>query len=145
MSASDEELIAAAIEAVGPGETHVVVLARLIVAALRADGRLVDPKISTEGPGSTTPEPGPPEVVVMDVHQDDVLEGEYPYPADELPGHGGHDYCVHRSQPCGDGCPADNDGPCQPIGCDNGYHLPGCQFIETDAAAGHSTEDGAER
>jgi hypothetical protein len=60
MSASDEELIAAAIEAVGPGETHVVVLARLIVAALRADGRLVDPKISTEGPGSTSPEPGPP-------------------------------------------------------------------------------------
>jgi hypothetical protein len=59
MSASDEELIAAAIEAVGPGETHVVVLARLIGAALRADGRLVDPKISTEGPGSTSPEPGP--------------------------------------------------------------------------------------
>jgi len=24
--------------------------------------------------------------------------------------------------------------PCQPIGCDNGYHLPGCVFAEADAA-----------
>lgn len=24
--------------------------------------------------------------------------------------------------------------PCQPIGCDNGYHLPGCAFAEVDAA-----------
>ncbi|GAA1026862.1 hypothetical protein GCM10009557_06080 [Virgisporangium ochraceum] len=24
------------------------------------------------------------------------------------------------------------DEPCQPIGCDNGYHLPGCQYAEAD-------------
>jgi hypothetical protein len=24
-------------------------------------------------------------------------------------------------------------GPCQPIGCDNGYHLPGCPYEQTDA------------
>lgn len=23
--------------------------------------------------------------------------------------------------------------PCQPIGCDNGYHLPGCVFAAVDA------------
>lgn len=29
--------------------------------------------------------------------------------------------------------------PCQPIGCDNGYHLPGCAFAEVDAEeGGHS-------
>jgi hypothetical protein len=59
-----------------------------------------------------------------------------------------HDYCVHWGQPCGDGCPADNDvpgQPCQPIGCDNGYHLPGCQYIEVDVPAGSTTENGEPR
>lgn len=27
--------------------------------------------------------------------------------------------------------------PCQPIGCDNGYHLPGCVFESTMARAEH--------
>jgi len=25
------------------------------------------------------------------------------------------------------------DEPCHPIGCDNGYHLPGCLYIEVDS------------
>lgn len=25
--------------------------------------------------------------------------------------------------------------PCQPIGCDNGYHLPGCRYIVIDDPA----------
>lgn len=31
---------------------------------------------------------------------------------------------------------AEDEGwePCQPIGCDNGYHLAGCQFADTDEA-----------
>ncbi len=26
----------------------------------------------------------------------------------------------------------DEDDRCQPIGCDAGYHLPGCRYIEVD-------------
>lgn len=26
----------------------------------------------------------------------------------------------------------DVEEPCQPIGCDNGYHLPGCPYIDVD-------------
>ena len=30
--------------------------------------------------------------------------------------------------------------PCQPIGCDNGHHLPGCRFADIDAAEHNATE-----
>lgn len=30
--------------------------------------------------------------------------------------------------------------PCQPIGCDNGYHLAGCRFADIDAAEPDGTE-----
>lgn len=32
--------------------------------------------------------------------------------------------------------------PCQPIGCDNGYHLAGCRFADIDAAEHSGTEAG---
>jgi hypothetical protein len=31
--------------------------------------------------------------------------------------------------------------PCQPIGCDNGYHLAGCRFADIDAAEHSGTEE----
>ncbi len=33
--------------------------------------------------------------------------------------------------------------PCQPIGCDNGYHLPGCMWAEVDGDAGQDREKPA--
>ena len=124
----------------------------ITLASLRSWARALDHAVvllPMSGPVSTSPETGPPEDQKR-TEEDCVSCGEET-PRDECPkserpcGH----HCNHSwSHDACDWCGESFSGndvpgePCQPIGCDNGIHLPGCQYIEVDAPAGSSTENG---